>query len=137
MNTQYVKNREMFSIARDILLEGSSVKVSVKGQSMLPFFRSGATVLLRPIRESDFRKYNVVMADAGRNFVIHRIIALDGEKVTLLGDGNIYGTETMSRDKVYGIIDCSRTHPFLAKLWLLIRPLRKYPLWIIRRITSK
>lgn len=130
-------NREVFSVVRDLLLEGSPVKVSVKGQSMLPFFISGAKVSLRPIRPEDFRKYNVVMADTGHNFVIHRIIAIDGDRVTLLGDGNIYGTESMTRDKVYGIIDCSRTHLFFARIWLWLRPVRRYPLAILRRITPR
>lgn len=132
-----MNNREMFSVVRDLLLEGSPVRVSVKGQSMLPFFRSGSTVYLRPIEEKDFCKYNVVLADTGRNFVIHRIIALDSDRVTLLGDGNIYGTESMTRDKVYGIIDCSRTHIFFARIWLWLRPVRRFPLAIIRRITPR
>ncbi len=137
MKVHEMNNREMFSVVRDLLLEGSPVRVSVKGQSMLPFFRSGSTVSLRPIREEDFRKYNVVLADTGRNFVIHRIIALDGDMVTLLGDGNIYGTESMTRDKVYGIIDCSRTHIFFAQIWLWLRPVRRFPLAIIRRVTPR
>lgn len=137
MKVHEMNNREMFSVVRDLLLEGSPVRVSVKGQSMLPFFRSGSTVSLRPIREEDFRKYNVVLADTGRNFVIHRIIALDSDMVTLLGDGNIYGTESMTRDKVYGIIDCSRVHILFARIWLWLRPVRRFPLAIIRRITPR
>ncbi len=137
MKVHEMNNREMFSVVRDLLLEGSPVRVSVKGQSMLPFFRSGSTVSLRPIREEDFRKYNVVLADTGRNFVIHRIIALDGDMVTLLGDGNIYGTESMTRDKVYGIIDCSQAHIFFARIWLWLRPVRRFPLAIIRRVTPR
>lgn len=131
---QQTNNREMFSVVRDLLLEGSNVTVKVKGQSMLPFFRSGSTVMLRPIKEEDFKRLNVVLADNQRNFVIHRIIKVDAKRVTLLGDGNIYGTETMPRDKVYGIIDCSATHLFFARLWVWLRPVRRFPLAIFRRI---
>ncbi len=130
-------NREMFSIVRDLLLDGSPVKVAVKGQSMLPFFTSGSTVLLRPIREDDFCKYNVVLADTGRGFVIHRIIAVEGDTVTLLGDGNYIGTERMTRGHVYGIVDCSHLHLALARVWLWLRPVRRYPLYIFKRITPK
>lgn len=137
MTLREAGNIEMFSVVRDLLLEGDTVRVSVKGQSMLPFFRSGSTVMLRPIREDDFRRFNVVLADSGRGFVIHRIIALDGDRVTLLGDGNIYGTESMPREKVYGIVDCSRMHLLLARLWLWLRPVRRYPLWFLRRLTPK
>lgn len=137
MKNKQCSNRETFSIVRDLLLEGSQVTVRVKGQSMLPFFRSGSTVLLRPIREEDIKRLNVVFADTGHNFVIHRIIGFDNKRVTLLGDGNIYGTETMPRDKVYGIIDCSATHLFFARIWLWLRPVRRFPLAIFRRITPR
>ena len=54
MKNKSCSNRETFSVVRDLLVEGSQVTVRVKGQSMLPFFRSGSTVLLRTIREEDF-----------------------------------------------------------------------------------
>ena len=129
-----IGNRELFAVARDTLLEGSPVRISVRGQSMLPFFRSGSTITLRPVHDEDIRKYNVVMADAGHAFVVHRIIEVNGDSVTLLGDGNIYGTEQVSRDKIYGIVDCSTLHIFFAKIWLWLRPVRRFPLAIFRRI---
>ena len=127
-------NVATFSVVRDILLEGDCVTVAVKGQSMLPFFRSGTTVTIRPIREDDFKKYSVVFADTGNHFVIHRIISVEESCVTLLGDGNVYGTETMTKDKVYGAIDCSKTHLFFAKIWLWMRPVRRFPVAIFRRV---
>ena len=102
-------NRVAFAGARDLLLEGQSVRISVRGQSMLPFFRSGGCITLRPIREEDFRVGRVVLAETPQgNFVVHRIYRLEGDRVTLLGDGNLAGTETMPRKKVYGTVDCSR-----------------------------
>lgn len=129
-----ISNRELFSQVRDSLLEGRSVRVSVQGESMLPFFRSGSTITLRPVREGDIRKYGVVMADAGHAFVVHRIVKVEGDNITLFGDGNIKGTERVTRDKIYGVVDCSALHLLLAKLWLWLRPVRRYPLAIIRRV---
>ena len=134
MENNIGENVFTFSIVRDLLLEGKEVKVKVQGNSMLPFFRSGTTVNIRPVTECDFKKYSVVFADAGNHFVIHRIISVQNDAVTLLGDGNIYGTEIMTKDKVYGTIDCSVIHLFFARLWLLMRPVRKYPLAVLRRI---
>lgn len=133
-NSRTIANRELFSIVRDTLLEGSTVRVAVNGQSMLPFFRSGSTITLRPIKEGDIRKYNVVMADVGEAFVVHRIIDVGEEFVTLLGDGNYLGTERVTRDKIYGVVDCSALHIFFAKIWLWMRPVRRFPLAIFRRV---
>ena len=114
-----VRNREIFSVVRDTLLDGECVSVAVRGESMLPFFRSGSTITLRPVQEGDIRKYNVVMAD---------------DYVTLFGDGNIRGMERVSREKIYGVVDCSATHLFFAKIWLWLRPVRRFPLAIFRRV---
>jgi hypothetical protein len=129
-----IANRELFAIVRDTLLEGKTVRVAVNGQSMLPFFRSGSTITLRPVREGDIRKYNVVMADAGHAFVVHRIVEMGDDIITLLGDGNLRGTESVTRDKIYGVVECSATHLFFAKLWVWLRPVRRFPLAIFRRI---
>ena len=134
MNARTIANRELFAIVRDTLLEGKTVRISVNGQSMLPFFRSGSTITLRPVREEDIRKYSVVMADAGDSFVVHRIIEVGEEYITLLGDGNYIGTERVERDKIYGVVDCSALHIFFAKIWLWLRPVRRFPLAIFRRI---
>ena len=136
-SVRIIDNRELFSVVRDELLEGNTVRVAVRGQSMLPFFMSGSTIELRPVAYGDIRKYNVVLADAGRSFVVHRIIAVDNERVTLLGDGNIIGTEVVEREKIYGIVDCSQLHIALAKVWVWLRPVRRYPLAILRRVCPK
>lgn len=133
-----ISNQSAFSQARDLLLEGESVRIAVRGQSMLPFFQSGSTILLRPIRKEDFQVGHVVMAEsAPGRFVVHRIHRLEGDRVVLLGDGNLYGTETMSREKVYGIVDCGWLHLRLAALWRIMQPLRRYPLAVLRRICPK
>lgn len=136
-NTRIIDNRELFSVVRDMLLEGESVRVAVRGQSMLPFFTSGSTIELRPVKEEDIRKYNVVMADTGSSFVVHRIIEVGEEHIRLLGDGNIIGTEVVERNKIYGIVECSRLHIALAKVWVWLRPVRRYPLAILKRICKK
>ena len=71
------------------------------------------------------------------HFVVHRILTVGDERVTLLGDGNTVGTETIPRERIYGIVDCGRLHLWLAERWMRLRPLRRYPLAILRRICRK
>ena len=93
---------------------------------MLPFFRSGSVITLRPLRHEDLRRGAVVMAETVQgNFVVHRIIQATPEEVTLLGDGNLT-TETMPPAKVYGVVDCSAIHRVLARVWLWLRPVRRF-----------
>lgn len=138
MDEKKMSKFSQFATARDLLVEGERVEMRVKGQSMLPFFISGQKINLRPMTEHDFKVYNVVFAeDTRKGFVVHRIIALDGDDVILLGDGNIYQTETIARNCVYGIVECSPLHIFFAKMWVAMRRFRRFPLAIFRRITPK
>ena len=116
-----VANRIAFDQTRDLLLEGQNVRICVQGQSMLPFFRSGSVITLRPLRHEDLRRGAVVMAETVQgNFVVHRIIQATPEEA-----------------KVYGVVDCSAIHRVLARVWLWLRPVRRYPLWVLRRICRK
>ena len=84
-----VPNRMLFAETRDQLLAGREVVVRVLGQSMLPFFRSGSRITLRPLREGDLRRGHVVLGETDNgHFVVHRILTVGDERVTLLGDGN-------------------------------------------------
>lgn len=102
---------------------------------MLPFFQSGSVVRLRPLAEGDLAPGHVVLGrtDAG-SYVIHRILRVSGSRVVLLGDGNTLGTETIPRERIYGMVDCGPLHLALARVWTRMRPVRKYPLWLLRRI---
>ncbi len=134
MSNNIGSNFITFSAVKDLLLEGKVVKIKVQGQSMLPFFRSGSAVNIRPIKDNDFKPLAVVFAEVGNRFVIHRIISLSNTSVTLLGDGNIKGTETTTKDKVYGTVDCSGLHLLFARFWLFMKPLRRYPLAVFRKL---
>ncbi len=138
MDKRIVDNRTAFGAVRDLLLAGETVRIGVCGQSMLPFFRSGEVIRLRPLREGDLTRGNVVMAQTEQgNYVVHRIYRIDGDRITLLGDGNLRGTEQMDRSMVYGTVDCGRIHRLLALAWMAMRPLRRYPLAVLRRVCRK
>ena len=133
-----IANDILFAEARDRLREGCSVTIRVKGQSMLPFFGSGAVVTIRPLREEDVRRGNVLFActDSG-HFLIHRVIDTAPERVTLMGDGNLVGTESIRRDRIYGCVHISPLHRLLALGWVALRPVRKYPSILLHKICRK
>ena len=133
-----IANIPAFALTSELLREGKTVHIRVQGQSMLPFFRSGSVICLRPMQPKDFKRGNVVLGQTDEgHFVVHRIIEVGKNRITLLGDGNTIGTESILRERVHGIVDCGRLHLFLARMWLWMRPVRKYPLWFLKRICKK
>ena len=113
--------------------------IRVQGQSMLPFFRSGATVRIEPLREEDIRRGNVLFAQTDEgHYLIHRLIDFEGEnRVTLMGDGNYVGTESIDRKRLLGCVHISALHRWLALGWVALRPVRKIPLIVLHKVCRK
>lgn len=129
-----------------LVKEGVSVTLPVNGNSMLPFIIGGKeSVILQPpglVAVGD-----VVLAWVeNRRYVVHRIIRIDGENITLMGDGNIAGTEHCPlsgiRAKATHVVDDKGRRRYLytkwrmraSRLWWILRPFRRYILAIYKRV---
>lgn len=72
-----------------LLEEGHTVTLPLRGRSMRPFLEDGRDKALLQIANT-YKKGDAVLAEISRgHFVLHRIIGIDGDKVTLRGDGNL------------------------------------------------
>ena len=141
-----MKDNDIIEEAIRLVREGVNVTLPVKGLSMLPFIIGGkdSVILHRPglIDVGD-----VVLAWVdGCRYVVHRIIRIDGDRITLMGDGNVKGTEhCLLKDvkaRVTHVVDAKdKTHYLYnrwrmlgAKVWYWLRPIRRYLLAIYRRL---
>ena len=129
-----------------LVREGVSVTLPVNGNSMLPFIIGGKESVI--LQQPELPKVGgVVLAWAdGYRYVVHRIVRIDGERVTLMGDGNLMGTEHCLigdiKARVTHVVDAKgRTHylykgwrKLAAKVWYWLRPVRRYSLAIYRRL---
>ena len=139
-------DNEIIEEAVRLVREGVNVTLPVNGYSMLPFIIGGkeSVILHRPglIDVGD-----VVLAWVdGNRYVVHRIIKLDYDRVTLMGDGNVAVTEHCRlndiKARVTHVVDAKdKTHYLYnrwrmlgAKVWYWLRPIRRYLLAIYRRV---
>ena len=124
--------------------DGVIVTLPVNGTSMLPFIIGGReSVILQKPRQPKIG--DVVLAWVeGCRYVVHRIIRVDGENVTLMGDGNLAGTEhcttgdlkaiathVVSRDGKRHDLYCPWRQR-ASRFWWHLRPIRRYLLAIYR-----
>ena len=101
---------ERHPIANDVLLAevcaalaaGKQVRLRAKGHSMRPLIRGDSdTLVLMP--PGVLRKGDVVLARiADRDYVLHRIVGMRGDRITLMGDANLYRTEECRRTDICG-----------------------------------
>ena len=140
MDRKVISNDILFAAVKDLVDEGKSVTIRPKGESMLPFIRSdrdNVTLerVTRPLEVGD-----IVLFRYKGKYVLHRIYSIDGDGLTIMGDGNIIGQEHCSASDVIGIVteitkeNGHRVKPGKARMWRALKPLRRWLLAIYRRI---
>ena len=102
MNSIILPNEVLLPQVADLLARGKEVELRTKGSSMLPFI-VGERDSVRLQAATDYRVGDVVLAQLpGGRFVLHRVHKIEGECVTLKGDGNLDGTESCTLDCLRG-----------------------------------
>lgn len=135
---------------RTLISEGRTVSLTVKGNSMNPFLvNMRDQMTLGPWKDEDIRKGCVALVkDTKGNYLIHRIIRRDKETVTLIGDGNVGLYETAQMNNIIGIMYSitrkgkvwkadDRVWKLYSWFWMLLLPLRRWPLGLWRRLFLK
>lgn len=126
--------------------EGHTVTLPLKGYSMRPFLEDGRDkAILEAVAEP--RIGDAVLAEIGpKHFVLHRIVAIDGDRVTLRGDGNIATERCRTADikaVATGFYRKGRQQPDLTDgrkwqvyswIWTRLYPIRRYLLFIHRHL---
>ena len=83
---------------------------------------------------------DIVLVHTAGRYILHRLIAHDGDALTLMGDGNLQGTESCTTADVVGTVTAvirpsgREQTPGKGRLWRILKPLRRYLLAIYRRL---
>ncbi len=142
MSKLTLPNEVILNQVERMIGDGVTVTLKVKGRSMLPFIVGERdSVRLEPLADIAVGDILLAKLDDG-NFVIHRAYAIDGDHITLMGDGNIIYPEHCSRSQIIAIVTRVITprgeiNPYsmqlriASKLWRVLLPLRLYLLKIL------
>lgn len=147
MNTLHVDNAQFLPTVESYLKRGHSVTINVKGNSMRPFIESGRDKAVLEQAEQ-VKIGDVVLAFTTDNrYVLHRVVGRQGDMLILMGDGNIRGREHCLESHVLGIAVAfirgpherklsvtSRKWRLYSRLWTALLPVRRYLLWLYRKL---
>ena len=139
MDKKVVANEVLLEDAAALMNEGREVTLKPLGCSMLPFIRGGRdSVRLKKLPDVAVGEMLLVRLE-GPRYVLHRLIAIDGDRLTLMGDGNLAGTETCTKADVLGTVVAIERGNRVVKpgnglWWRRLKPFRRYILGIYRRI---
>lgn len=123
--------------------EGRTVTFRVRGRSMRPMIEGDRdSVVLEPCC-SNLRVNDVVLAEIlPKCYALHRIESINGNMITMRGDGNIRGTEIFPKEAIVGQATAfirkgrhfslnSRRWKIYSAIWPKLLPIRRYLLFII------
>jgi len=121
------------------LKEGKVVPLVPQGISMLPFIKGGEDQVYL-LKKDKVEVGDIVLVEYHGKHILHRVYAIDGERITLMGDGNLEGTEQVEADEVLGTVveivhDGRQRKPKKAWLWRKLLPFRKGLLKLHRKIS--
>lgn len=147
-----LKNEVFLPYVGQLIAQGKSVTIMVRGNSMNPFLLDRRDqVVIGPCHVDDLAVGDCVLARENSDahmFLLHRVIALSDTYIMMQGDGNWTGTETCLRSEVIGkvthVIRLGMTYPVDGKMWkrysavwAILTPMRRWLLAIYRRIPKK
>ncbi len=122
-----IDNTDFFSQAHEFLLEGKSIRINIRGNSMKPFLREGShQAEIAPAEGRNLKTGDVVLFRHCSRYVLHRIVAINDERYTMQGDGVLENTETVLGHSVYYFWELQKTNNYE-----LIRKLR-LPTYIVQ-----
>lgn len=141
INVVQLENAAFLPHVTALISEGHTITLPLRGRSMRPFLEDGRdkALLAAP---SDIAMGDAVLAEIHPgHYVLHRIIGIDGEKVTLRGDGNLadeYCRLEDIRAKATGFYRKGRTKldstnglkwRLYSVVWTRLYPIRRYLLF--------
>lgn len=150
--TQAPKETKKMTVANELLIpeviaildSGHTVTLGLRGYSMRPFLEDGRDkALLR--KPKTIGVGDVVLAEiAPKRYALHRIIGIDGDNVTLRGDGNL-NVEKCHRKDIHGFAEgfyrkgrsridstSGRKWRVYSYIWTRLYPIRRYLLFAYR-----
>lgn len=146
MATVQLRNEIFLPKLIELINEGHTVTITARGNSMNPFIRTNRDKLVFSA-VNEVKVGDVVLAEISKGtYVCHRIVNIDGDTVTMRGDGNSLGTEQCQLSSVKAIltavvrgrktydITASKTWKVYSWLWMHLLPLRRYLLAVYRRL---
>ncbi len=129
-----------------MLNQGHSMTIGLRGYSMRPFLEDRRDKALLT-KASTISVGDVVLAEiAPKRYALHRIIKINGDNITLRGDGNL-NTEYCNRKDIYGFAEgfyrkgrnkldstSSCKWRIYSIIWTRLFPVRRYLLFAYRKL---
>jgi signal peptidase I len=134
--TVKIDNQSFFVSVEAFVSTGNRVRIRVRGNSMFPFLYEGDEVLLEQVGAKVIKSGDIVLAQWGNGYVLHRVVRLVRGTIWLAGDNNLAQVEKVTNNQLIAVLVAAfRGHQALdvhatksrrlGIVWYYLRPLRR------------
>jgi len=96
-----ISNEIFFAEVERLLGEGGEVTITIRGNSMQPILRDGRDkVVLRHYEGERIQRGDVMLFRYRGGYVLHRVVSVEGKRITFAGDGNYKLYEQAQRSDI-------------------------------------
>ncbi len=146
-----VRMEDISPILTEAIKSGSDVTITVSGKSMFPLWIHGKTNVVLTGCDANFLKKGDIplyIRDGGQ-YVLHRIVKVTGDTFSLAGDNQSEVEKGIRKGQIVAVAKGYYTlkgkyiptdklsQRLFAKIWILLRPFRRYILAVYRRTVFK
>lgn len=135
-----VNNQELMALVKE-QINNKNVTLTIKGNSMLPFFRDGRTIITLE-KPKKLKRLDVVLFKYNDIYILHRIIKIK-EKIVTQGDGLI-SKEIIDESDVVAVVKFfenkrkiifsnNKFYLFKVRIWRMLRPFRRVLLKLVKK----
>ena len=142
-------NDFFFEEIKEIISQGESVEILVRGNSMSPYLRDKKDkVVIAPLKDTTPQKGDIILFFHSGQYLLHRVIKKKENYFIVQGDGIVKKQENVLLTDIIGIVryiihpsgkcvsvNC-RSHLIYWRFWLLIRPFRSFFLSIYMKLNK-
>ena len=127
----------------EILARDGRLVYKTKGVSMEPMLRQNRDLVVIQVPCSRLQKYDVALYRRGKNYVLHRVIAVKEGGYLIRGD-NTYSLENVPDSAVIGVLTAfvrkgkqhevtEKGYQLYVRFWNAVYPLRRFKLKALNR----
>ena len=148
---QFFSINELMPLIIETISAGNSIRFSVTGNSMFPLFANRRDSVTVSAAE-DIKKYDIVLHKrADGTYIMHRVIKVSGDVLTIAGDNEIEKEKNVPKDAVIAKVTSftrkgkdytmnEMWYKLYSRIWLAVFPARFIILDFliaVRRIVSR
>lgn len=142
--SELISINEIIDIIKEKLSADGTVVLKVTGNSMYPFLRNRVDSVVLKKTMDKCKVGDIVLFNYHGNWILHRIIKIKGDMIIICGDA-LRKCEYAHINDIIGVVDkiikkdteinINRLwYRIKVKVWMILKPFRKYLIWFLRKI---